>query len=288
MALRGTEPTHTDKRLKLMLYGPPGVGKTTAALQFPKPYFIDTERGAEHDEYVDKLKAAGGVRWFCNDAEEVIREVQALTSTQHDYQTLVIDPITTLWDNLLDEFAQTVGEDFGKNKAPAKRLTKRLYSHLLRLDMNVVLVSHVKDKWETRTNAKGKEERVQTGVTFDAYDGSDRLFDLVLRLERQGKDRVAHVMKTRLASFGDGEMFAFSYDEIHERLGDAMLERQSQPVELVSAEDAERLEQLLSERKDGETVKAKWLKKANASEISDMEADVVRKCIEHLTSKGAA
>jgi hypothetical protein len=47
VALRGSIPKPEDKRLKAMFFGAAGVGKTTAAIQFPAPYLIDTERGAE-------------------------------------------------------------------------------------------------------------------------------------------------------------------------------------------------------------------------------------------------
>ena len=45
MALKGIKPEMKEKRLKLFLYGPAGVGKTTAAIQFPQSYIIDMERG---------------------------------------------------------------------------------------------------------------------------------------------------------------------------------------------------------------------------------------------------
>ena len=36
--LRGKKPETIEKRLKALFYGPAGVGKTTCAIQFPKPY----------------------------------------------------------------------------------------------------------------------------------------------------------------------------------------------------------------------------------------------------------
>ena len=54
MALRARKPEAVQKRLKLFMFGPAGVGKTTAAIQFPNSYIIDCERGTEN---YDKLKA---------------------------------------------------------------------------------------------------------------------------------------------------------------------------------------------------------------------------------------
>ena len=44
MALRAKKPEQIRKRLKLLMYAASGVGKTTAAIQFPKAYIIDTEK----------------------------------------------------------------------------------------------------------------------------------------------------------------------------------------------------------------------------------------------------
>ena len=60
MPLRGKKPNEIEKRLKLFFYGPPKVGKTTLACQFPNPYMIDTERGAENVKYTKLLAASNG------------------------------------------------------------------------------------------------------------------------------------------------------------------------------------------------------------------------------------
>ena len=41
--LRARKPEAVVKRLKMFMFGPAGVGKTTAAIQFPKSYIIDGE-----------------------------------------------------------------------------------------------------------------------------------------------------------------------------------------------------------------------------------------------------
>lgn len=60
MALRGTTPVAEEQRPKVFLFGEAGVGKTTAALQFPRPYVIDAEQGTSTDQYVDLIVAGGG------------------------------------------------------------------------------------------------------------------------------------------------------------------------------------------------------------------------------------
>src|SRR3954451_11648271 len=92
--LRARKPEAVTKRLKLFMFGPAGVGKTTAAIQFPNSYIIDAERGAEN--YDRLINESGSVVFQTNDMHDVIAEVKSLLTVKHDYRTLVIDPITTL------------------------------------------------------------------------------------------------------------------------------------------------------------------------------------------------
>ena len=101
MTLRGKKPTVEKKRLKLMLFGSAGAGKTTAAIGFPKPYVIDTERGAENDEYVDRINGVGGALFQTTSFDDIVQEVRSLASTEHEYQTLVIDPVTVIYDDMV-------------------------------------------------------------------------------------------------------------------------------------------------------------------------------------------
>mgnify|MGYP003693772683 CR=1 FL=1 len=61
MSLRGKKPTDIQKRLKALFYGASSVGKTTAVINFPCPYLIDTERGAENTQYVKILEKIMGL-----------------------------------------------------------------------------------------------------------------------------------------------------------------------------------------------------------------------------------
>ena len=73
--LRARKPEAVTKRLKLFMFGPGGVGKTTAAIQFPNSYVIDGERGTEN--YDKLITASGSVVYQTTDINEVIQE-QAL------------------------------------------------------------------------------------------------------------------------------------------------------------------------------------------------------------------
>jgi len=282
MALRAKKPTKENKRLKLLLFGKAGVGKTTACIQFPKVYLIDTEKGSTNDQYVDLLNKNGGVSMFTNDPHDLLTEVTALLSEKHDYKTLVIDPFTTIYNDLCDKGMKEKGEEFGRYKLPADRLTKHLLNLLTRLDMNVILTSHAKQEWANGAPT-GKD-------TFDAYSKLDYLFDLAIEVQKRGKERVGVVRKTRITGFEDGEVFPFSYDEIAQRYGREVLEKQAVPQMLATEEQIVVMQLLLGDRKDGMELQEKWLDKAGAETLAEMPAETMEKCIDWLknpTKKGA-
>ncbi len=272
MALRGKVPTVEAKRLKAMFFGLAGVGKTTAAIQFPRPYLIDTERGAENAQYVKLLHDRGGNVFQTSDFDELVSEVTALLSEKHDYQTLIIDPITVVYANLLDKAEQKVGTEFGRHYGEADKRMRRLINLLLRVDMNVIITAHAKTVYG--------DKLVKLGDTFDGYKKLDYLFDLVVEIQKRGENRSGVVRKSRVEGFPDGEVFPFNYEEIAKRYGHESLERDATPETLASAEQAAELNRLVELLKVSPDVVDKWLTKAKAETLSELPAEVASKCIE--------
>jgi len=281
MALRGKKPEAVVKRLKLFLFGPPGSGKTTAALQFPKPYFIDTEKGAENEQYVKMMEKQGAAYFGTTDADDVITEVTALLTTKHDYRTLVIDPLTVIYNDLIEKGMLEKGEEFGRYKIPADRKIKHLLNLLMRLDMNIIITSHAKDRWVRGKDSKGKDTAVQDGITFDCYSKLDYLFDLVLRIEKGTKGRTGVVVKTRIETFPEGDVFPFNYDTIADKYGRTLLEAQSVPESLATPEQIEELTRLVKVLSIPPETVDKWLTKAKAESLEEMPSDVAGKCIDY-------
>lgn len=284
MALRGKQPTAVEKRLKTLFYGIAGVGKTMAAIQFPKPYLIDTEKGAENDEYVKTLAENGGVIFQTSDFDELATEVKSLLTEKHPYKTLIIDPLTVVYNDLLDKSAKSLiskedptGTAYSRHKGPADRKLKHLLNLLLRLDMNVIITSHAKGEWKNGQ---------PTGVdTFDCYAKLDYLFDLVIEIQKKGKERFGVVKKTRMKSFEEMEYFPFSYNAIADKYGRKVLEREAVAQALASPQQVARLTHLINVLKVESEVIEKWLDKAQASTIEEMSKDAVEKCITHLDAK---
>lgn len=281
MALRGVKPQKVEKRLKALFYGESGAGKTTASIQMPAPYLIDTERGATNDQYVKTLQDAGGSYFFTADFDDMLAEVTSLMSEPHNYKTVIIDPLTVVYNDLLDKSAKSLatkedpsGTSFGRHKGAADRKMKHLLNLLVRIDMNVIITSHAKMQWG--------DGMVKLGNTFDCYSKLDYLFDLVFEVQKRGKgNRVGVVKKTRHVGFPEGEVFPFSYDEIATRYGRAALERQSTPEQLATAEQVATLEHMVNVLKLSAETVDKWLTKANAESFAEMSSEVIAKCLDH-------
>jgi AAA domain len=280
MALRGVKPRSIEKRLKAFFYGAAKVGKTTAAIQFPKPYLIDTEKGAENEKYVKVIEERGGLVFQSNQFEEVMEEIRSLLTLKHEYKTLIIDPMTTLYDDLVMSCANEVGEDYGKHIGLAGRKMKNMYSLLLRLDMNVIITSHAKPEYKMI----GKELTL-LGNTFDCYKKMDYMFDLILEIQKRGKERVAVIKGSRLEEFNEDEVFPFNYDEICNRYGKEILERDCVSVELATPDQIKELQRLISLLHIEQSEVDKMLKKEEVESFEYMSNEYIQKCIGYFATK---
>jgi hypothetical protein len=275
MALRARKPEAVTKRLKLFMFGPAGVGKTTAAIQFPNSYVIDCERGSEN---YDKLITESGSAVFqTTDIQEVIAEVKSLLTERHDYRTLVIDPITPIYNDLLDKCETQVGSDFGRHYGAANKTMKRLANLIMSLDMNVVVTAHAKPEYG--------QNLAKIGYTFDGWKQLDYWFDLVVELGKRGKKRFAKVVKTRLDSFPDEDVFEWSYDAIKRRYDVNVLEKEASQVRLASPEQVKEIKDLLGIVRLPDGTVDKWFAKAGVDLWEDMPAEVVQKCIEYVKGR---
>lgn len=275
IVLRAKKPEAVQKRLKLFMFGPAGVGKTTAAIQFPNAYIIDCERGAEN--YDKLVTESGSVVFQTTDIHEVIAEVKALLTEKHDFRTLVIDPITTVYNDLLDKCEMKVGADFGRHYAAANKEMKRLANLIMALDMNVVITAHAKTEYGQNLS--------KLGYTFDGWRQLDYWFDLVIELGKKGRKRFGKVVKTRLESFPDDDVFEWNYEAIRKRYGTDMLEKEARAVRLATGEQVRDIKELLAVVRLPEGTTDKWFSKAGVEDWEDMPADVIAKCIEYVRNR---
>lgn len=132
------------RAVKVVIYGPEGVGKTTLAAKFPNPLFIDTEGGGT--SHVDVARLPTPSSW-----QMLMQEVEAVIADPEGFQTLVID--TADWAEKLctaavcDERHVSGIEDigYGKGYVYIKEMFGKLLNSLDKLidkDVNVLILAH--------------------------------------------------------------------------------------------------------------------------------------------------
>lgn len=277
MALKATKPVVKNNRLKLFMYGNAKVGKTTLAIQFPKPYIIDTEGTTDKEKYVELINKGDGAVLITQDFDELVDQVKELLTSKHDYKTLVIDSLTILYNDLLDKSAIKVGTEFGKHYGEANKKVKHLINLLLRLDMNVIITSHAKNEYGSKLEVLGS--------TFDCYKKLDYIFDLILEVQKRGKERVAIVKGTRLKEFEELTIIPCSYSEFSKRYSVDALERISVAQEIADIYQVNEILRLIDLLKVPKETYEKWLDKAGSESFEEMPANAIQKCIDFLTAK---
>lgn len=160
--------TRQAKALKVVVYGPEGIGKTTFANNFPQPVYIDTEGSTN---FIDGQKLPDPTSWTM-----LFEELEYLKRTSSIARTVVID--TMDWaENLAKQHlmaknnwdaidASSYGTRYVALADEIGKLLNKL-SELVELNYNVVLLAHSETK---------KHELPDELGAFDRY---------VLKLERR-------------------------------------------------------------------------------------------------------
>lgn len=289
MALRAMKPEEKQKRLKIFVYGMAGIGKTTAAIQFPQAVIIDTERGT--DAYAKSIIKAGSVVFQSSVFDEAAKEVKELLTTKHGYRTLIIDPVTQLynsvqekWTKIFERHSKTEKEaevqDFGMRYwSKVKSEFKSFQRMLMSIDMNLIITAHQKDMY-----GNGMQK---IGVTFDSMKGDDYLFDYVFHLQKKGDKRIATTIKERAEPNEQKfpEEFEWSYENFCKFYGSEIIQKESRPLTLATEEQIAEIQKFVELVKIDEETINKWLTKANVDNWAEMQSDELQKCIDYVKKK---
>ena len=157
-----------EKAQRVVIYGPEGIGKTTFAMQFPEPLFIDTEGGTAH---LDVSRLPKPTSWAM-----LLEEITFVKQNPGVCKTLVIDTIdwaeTLCVEAICAKYKKSGLEDFGYGNGYvyAKEELGRMLNSLQEVidgGINVVLTAHAQmrkfeqpdelgayDRWELKLGKK--------------------------------------------------------------------------------------------------------------------------------------
>lgn len=276
-------------KIKAVLFGISGVGKTTLALSFPRPYYYDVEGGAKGPQYRELLKKSGGAYMGPEDGtlsfDTLIEQMQALATEKHSYGTLIVDSLTKLFQTTIAQEAERLGskDAFGASKKPAIAAMRRLVMWASRLDMNIWFVCHETAEWGIVDG-----QRSEVGRVPDVWDKLIYELDLSVRAVKRGPQRMALVTKSRLTAFQDGASFPLEYSEFAARVGKEVVEGSAETITLALPEQIAEIKKLLEIVKVDETAIQKDFDKLGISDYAEMTKEQIETRINSLKKKLSA
>lgn len=146
LSLNNLVRKRSEKPPRIVIYGVPGVGKTSLAAEFPNPIFIQTEEGAGNLELT-----TFGEEPF-TEFSQVEKAIELLFTEDHDFKTVVLDSLDWLEPIIWAETARRNNwksiEDpgYGKGYVEADTIWRRFLQGMGALrdqkQMTVVYLAH--------------------------------------------------------------------------------------------------------------------------------------------------
>lgn len=186
MIVKPESMTFADKKIRMLIAGFPGIGKTTLALSAPKPLYIDVDLSAERIDR-DVLNMAAGVTQP-RDYDELRRdlgvgatdmELQQVRASLADFETIVIDTggkLLTIMGNygrrVNPKYGQTDGSLSLKGYGWLGKEFQRFLDHCIyELDKHIVIIFHtVEDKDGDDTKLRIKAEGSSKNAVWEVMD----------------------------------------------------------------------------------------------------------------------
>lgn len=173
------------KTISMLIYGEPGLGKTTLACSAPHPVLFDYDGGVGRIHGSHRVDTVQIRSW--EDTEAALNEV----SEANVYKTIIIDTVGKMLDYVVDYIRRTqptyVQRD-GSLSLKGYGLRKTMFSNFIRrlqvIGINVIFVAHEKEEKQGDLTVK----RADAGTSSNANDLFKDL-DLVGYMSALGKDR---------------------------------------------------------------------------------------------------
>lgn len=200
-------PQRISRKVKMLISGKSGTGKTWYALTAPRPLAILDLEGGSALYHSDFNAFESFDRLQTQSIKEIEDAVKSLEGDSH-YKSLVIDPITIYYELLQDVYHE-------KRKLKSKnddatitqndwREIKRKYRNLMirfiNLNKNVIIIAREKDLTQEVNG-----QHVIVGSKEDCEKNTDYTPDITIRLSLFGNIRKILIKKDRSRHFASGD-----------------------------------------------------------------------------------
>ena len=179
-------------RIKAIITGTGGVGKSLYSSYYPLPFYIDVEESleavavslADRSEEVHAASVNGSQDMY--DILDYLKKESDKPEAQRKYKTIIVDTVDTYQLKLENEFEELFPNANSKWDKPAytKKHIERMKAKLLNLDFNIILLVHVKDKIVKIGHGKEAIEKTEHlyRISGDPGKSIDDQFALVGRI----------------------------------------------------------------------------------------------------------
>lgn len=183
--IRKPSEIEAKKTISMLIYGEPGLGKTTLACSAPAPVLFDYDGGVGRIHGSHRVDTVQIRSW--EDTEAALNEVIEANA----YKTIIIDTVGKMLDYVVDYIRRTqptyVQRD-GSLSLKGYGLRKTMFNNFIRrlqvIGINVIFVAHEKEEKQGDLTVK----RADAGTSSNANDLFKDL-DLVGYMSALGKDR---------------------------------------------------------------------------------------------------
>lgn len=186
MIVKPETMTFAGKKVRILIAGFPGIGKTTLALSSPKPLYVDVDLSAERINR-EVLNLAAGVTQprdyrelrqdLGMDCSE--QELQTVCSNLADFETIVIDTGGKLL-TIMGQYGKSIEPKYGQKDGSLSlkgygwlgKEFQRFLDHIIyRLDKNIVIVFHtIEDKDGDDVKLRIKAEGGAKNAVWEVMD----------------------------------------------------------------------------------------------------------------------
>lgn len=179
--IKANEPL-TVASIKVLIYGEPGVGKTSVASTAETPILLDFDKGAYRSP-------------FRSDVMEVNNYLEIFSISEHlkDYKTIIIDTVDTFLDFIGSHILQD-DPRLAKNKLQFYGRLKDEFTNVMKVfsaqNKDIIMISHLKEKEEGDLRIK------RPAITGGSYDKVLQVADLVGFMYMANANRVINFNPT--------------------------------------------------------------------------------------------